>query len=78
MNKENNLIIGIVVAVFVIFALGGTGMMGFGSYGWMMGMMNGNYSGFGFMWIFGWLIMILTIIVLVLFIIWLFKKLQEK
>jgi uncharacterized membrane protein len=50
-------------------------MMGSGNFG---GMMSGfNSSGFGFMWIFGWLFMALILIALILFIFWLVSQLQE-
>lgn len=66
------------------------GMMG-GSGGMMMGgmmrMMMGNnpnyypsynnYYGFGGMWTFGWLFMILIVVALVLFLVWLLKQIQE-
>lgn len=75
MNKENNIILAVVIALLVFLFLGGFGMTGIGNYGGMYGMMNGFYSGFGFIWIFGWLIMILVLIALVLFIMWLIKQL---
>jgi glucan phosphoethanolaminetransferase (alkaline phosphatase superfamily) len=84
MNKENNIIIAIVVIVLVIILFSGIGMMGFGVFGGygMMGrsysMMSGFYGGFGAMWIFGWLIMMLGVIALILFILWLFKELNNK
>jgi len=72
MKDNNNLPIGIIIAVTVFLLLG---MFGFG------GMMGGSYSmmggfGFGGMWIFGFLFMALILIALVLFIIWLIKQLQ--
>ncbi len=76
MENNNNLIIGIVIAVAVFLLLG---MFGFG------GMMGGGYGmmgnwgyGFGGMWIFGFLFMTLIIVALVLFILWLVKQLQES
>ena len=74
MRDNNNLIIGIVIAVAVFLLLGmfGFGGMMGGSYGMM-----GNWGyGFGGMWIFGFLFMALILIALVLFIIWLIKQLQ--
>ena len=73
MKEDNNLLIGIIIAVVVFLFLG---MFGFG------GMMGGGYgmmSGFGFgsMWIFGFLFMTLILVALVLFILWLIKQLQE-
>lgn len=41
-------------------------------------MMSGFYWGDGFMWFFGWLFMILTIIALILFIVWLLKQLTKE
>ena len=72
---DNNLIIGIVIAVAVFLLLGmfGFGGMMGGGYG-MMG--NWNY-GFGGMWIFGFLFMTLILVALVLFILWLVKQLQN-
>ena len=75
MKDNNNLLIGIIIAVAVFLLLG---MFGFG------GMMGGGYGmmgnwgyGFGGMWIFGFLFMTLILVALVLFIIWLVKQLQE-
>src|SRR3989338_4249402 len=58
MKSDNTLIIAIVL-VFLIFFFSGFGMMGFGG----MSMMSGFYYGFGF---FGWLFMILIVVLLVL------------
>ena len=71
--EDNNLIIGIIIAVAVFLLLG---MFGFGG---MMGSGYGMMGGFGFgsMWIFGFLFMALILIALVLFILWLVKQLQE-
>ncbi len=43
------------------------------------GMMNGFYSGMGWlgMGFFGWIFMILIVVALVLFIVWLIKRIQE-
>ena len=73
MKDNNNLLIGIIIAVAVFLLLG---MFGFG------GMMGGGYGmmggfGFGSMWIFGFLFMTLTLIALILFILWLVKQLQD-
>lgn len=73
--KTENLILSIVIAflaVFVISLL--SGMMSYNSYG--IGMMGNFFGGFGFMWLFGWLFMILILVALVLFIIWMVKQLQ--
>ena len=75
MKDNNNLIIGIIIAVIVFLLLGmfGFGGMMGGSYGMM-----GNWGfGFGGMWIFGFLFMTLILVALVLFILWLVKQLQE-
>ena len=66
MKDNNNLLIGIVIAIAVFLLLG---MFGFG------GMIGG--FGFGSMWIFGFLFMTLILVALVLFILWLVKQLQE-
>ncbi len=73
MNDNNNLLIGIIIAVAVFLLFG---MLGFG------GMMGGGYGmmggfGFGSMWIFGFLFMALIPIALILFILWLIKQLQN-
>ncbi|MDO8467863.1 MAG: hypothetical protein Q7S56_02870 [Nanoarchaeota archaeon] len=68
MRDNNNLIIGIVIAVAVFLLFG---MFGFG------GMMGNWGYGFGGMWIFGFLFMTLILVALVLFILWLVKQLQE-
>ena len=75
MKENNNLLIGIIIAVAVFLLLG---MFGFG------GMMGGSYGmmgnlgyGFGGMWIFGFLFMTLILVALILFILWLVKQLQE-
>ena len=79
--KNENLIIGIGVLVFVVLLFGGFGgMMSFGggsSYGFggMMNMMYGTY-GSGMMF-FGWIYGILILVALILFIAWLVKQLQK-
>ncbi|MEK6913008.1 MAG: hypothetical protein AABX26_03585 [Nanoarchaeota archaeon] len=75
MKNNNDLLIGIIIAVAVFLLLGvfGFGGMMSGSYGMM-----GNWGyGLGGMWIFGFLFMILILVALVLFILWLIKQLQE-
>jgi len=74
MENNNNLLIGIIIAVTVFLLLG---MFGFGG---MMGSSYGMMSGFGFgsMWIFGFLFMTLILVALVLFILWLIKQIQKK
>ena len=73
MKDNNNLLIGIIIAVAVFLLLG---MFGFGG---MMGSGYGMMGGFGFgsMWIFGFLFMTLILVALVLFILWLVKQLQN-
>ena len=72
--ENNNLLIGIIIAVAVFLLLGMFGFGGMmGGYG-MMG--NWNY-GLGGMWIFGFLFMTLILVALVLFILWLIKQLQN-
>ena len=74
MKENNNLLMGIVIAVAVFLLLGMFGFSGMmGGYG-MMG--NWNY-GFGGRWIFGFLFMALILVALVLFILWLVKQLQS-
>jgi len=74
MKDNNNLIIGIVIAVAVFLLFG---MFGFGGMVGGYGMM-GNWSyGFGGMWIFGFLFMALILVASILFILWLVKQLQE-
>ncbi len=72
MKDDNNLIIGIVIAVVVFLLLG---MFSFGEMMGGYGMMGG--FGFGSMWIFGFIFMALILIALVLFIMWLIKQLQD-
>ncbi len=74
MKDNNNLLIGIIIAVAVFLLLG---MFGFGG---MMGSGYGMMGGFGLgsMWIFGFLFMALILVALVLFILWLIKQLQDK
>jgi uncharacterized membrane protein len=72
--KNENLLMWILGLVVVLFLFGGFGMMGFGgTYGY-----GGMMSGFGSMWLFGWLFMALVTVALVLFIVWLVKQLQKK
>jgi len=75
-DNNNNLLIGIIIAVVVFLLLGifvfGGMMSGFGGYGMMSGL------GFGSMWIFGFLFMTLILVALILFILWLVKQLQNN
>lgn len=74
--KNNNLTIGIIVAVVAVFVISllTSPMVGYSNYE-MMGMMG---AGFGFMWLFGTLFMILVFVALVLLVIWLIKQLSKK
>ncbi|MEK6875365.1 MAG: hypothetical protein AABX30_01645 [Nanoarchaeota archaeon] len=75
MKNNNNLLIGIIIAVAIFLLLG---MFGFGGMiGGGYGMMGNLGYGFGGMWIFGFLFMTLILVALVLFILWLIKQLQE-
>ena len=76
MKDNNNLLIGIIIAVVAFLFLGmfGFGDMMGGGYGMM-----GNWGyGFGGMWIFGFLFMTLILVALILFILWLVKQLQNS
>lgn len=80
-SNDNNLILIIVLVLVFIFLVGGLsgyGMMGYRPFGG--GMMMGCFSpfGFGFMWIFMFIIWVLFIILLVLGILWLAKQLQSS
>jgi len=71
--KNENLIIGIGFLIFVVLLFGGFGgMMSFGNSNY--GMMGYNYSG---LWLFGGFFMILIAVALILFIVFLIKKLQK-
>lgn len=71
--KTEEIIIVIMAVVLGLFILGSGfgGVMGFGNYG--CGMM----SGFGGIWLFGWLFMSLIIIALILLSIWLTKQIKN-
>lgn len=78
--KNENLIIGIGVLVFVVLLFGGFGgMMSFGGsnygFGGMMNMMYGTY-GSGMM-LFGWIYGLLILVALVLLIAWLAKQFKK-
>ncbi len=82
MNNENTwIVVGLVV--LAVLLVGGFGMMGFGGYGdnYGYGMMRGYYP-YGMMsgtyGIFGFAMMILVTLALVLFIVWLVKQLGGK
>ena len=76
-DNERNILIIVVVVLLFFFLFGGFGMMGYNNYGYgMMGNIMG-FSGFGFMWLLGWLFMILIIVALVFLIIWLAKQIQK-
>ena len=71
MEDNNNLLIGIIIAVVVFLFLGMFGFVGMMNYCMM------NSLGFSYMWIFGFLFMALIIVALLLFILWLIKQLQN-
>ena len=74
MKKDNTILI-IALVVLGLLLLGSFG------FGGMMSSSNLGYgmmSGFGGMWIFGWLFMILIVVALILFIVWLAKEIQKK
>lgn len=73
--KRNELLMIILFVAIALVLFRGFGMMGFGS-SWGYQMMGNYWSGFG--WIFGFLFNILALIVLILFILWLIKKLGEQ
>jgi len=72
--KNNEAVIGIIAAVVGLFLISifTAPMLGYTRYGY--GMMS---YGFGSMWLFGWLFMVLVIVALVLLIMWLVKQLQN-
>ena len=74
MGDDNNLLIGIIIAIAVFLFLG---MFGFGGMMGGYGMMGNWGYGFGDMWIFGFLFMTLILAALILFILWLVKQLQN-
>ena len=75
-KHETALIIAVIVILLFLFSgFGSYGMMGFGNYGMMGGSYYGN--GMNIFGIFGWIIMLLVIVALVLFITWLIKQLQN-
>ncbi|MBS3092868.1 hypothetical protein J4466_05620 [Candidatus Pacearchaeota archaeon] len=69
--KDNQIITWVIVAIVVLFiaSMLTSPMLSYSGYG-MMG------AGFGTMWLFGWLFMILIIVALVLLIMWMIKQLQ--
>ncbi len=67
MKKNNNLLIGIIIAVTAFLFLG---VFGFG------GRLNSSYGMMPMMG-FGWIFMFLIFVVLILSIMWLIKQLQE-
>lgn len=74
MNKDNMIILGIVIALAFILASGSYGMMGFGSFGGYGQMMGGSYTGFSLMWLVGLLSMTLIVIALFYFTLELIKN----
>ena len=75
-DNTNTVIVAVVVVLLILLLFGGFGMMsGFGNYGY--GMMGNFFGGFGFMWLFGWVFMILILAALAVFIIWMIKQIQK-
>ena len=72
--KNENLGWMIILIAVLLFVFGGFGF-GLGGYGGMMGMMYGTYS--TPMMFFGWLYGILTLAVLILLVIWLYRQIQK-
>lgn len=73
-STSSDIVIPIVVIAAVVVLLGsfGGGMMGLGCFGGLSG------YGFGSMGAFGWLVMSLSAIALVLAIVWLVRQLSER
>ena len=67
-NKDTVIIVIVIILILSAFSLSGR---------WY-GMMGGFYSGFGYMHLFGWLLMTLFVIALIMSIIWLIKQLEGK
>ncbi|GEM_PF-5130257 len=74
-SDSNNTALIVVLVILVVFLFGGFGMMSFGGNSWMYQMM-GNYWYGG--WIFGFLFNILALVALILFVVWLIRKLGEQ
>ncbi len=77
MKKIN--LISFVLTIFIgltSFVSAHAGEDDFSHHNFMGGMMTGAY-GFGFMWLFGWVFMVLVVVALVLLIIWLIKQIQK-
>lgn len=73
-NKETVMWIVIALAILIFFS--GFGMMGGYGYGGMVNMMYGSYgTGATF---FGWIYGILIVVALVLFIIWIARRIQAE
>ncbi len=76
--KTENLVLMIVLIILALFVF--SNLFGYGTRGYnygMMGMMNNFFGGFGFMWLYGSLFMILIFVALVLFVVWLVRQLQQ-
>ena len=72
-----NLILGLLVFISLIGIVNAhTGEDEYGHHDMMSGMMMGSFGGFGVL--FGWVFMILIIVALVLLILWLVKQIQKK
>lgn len=75
MNKDNKIIIAILISLVIILVFGEYRISGFDNYS-MRNMMNGFYQGYSLNWFLGETMMILIIIFLTLGILWLIKQLQ--
>ena len=80
--KTEKIVLISIIAIIAISILGFVSQYQYGTpdyYGYNMYSMMGNFfGGFGFMWMFGFLFMILLITALVLLIIWLAKQISKK
>lgn len=76
--KNNEIIIAVIAVVVGLFLISifTAPIMGYTRYSYGMAGMMGY--GFGSMWLFGWLFMVLIIVALVLLIMWLIKQLQNS
>ena len=74
--KKNEIILIIAIGIFVILFSGF--IPSYNTTNSMYNMMSWMLGSFGFMWVFGYLFMILIVIALVLLIIWLIKQINKK
>ena len=71
----NLILIGLFVSLSLVSAHGNETVEFYNDHHAMMQWMFG--TSFSFMWLFGWVFMILVIVTLILFIVWLFKQIQK-